>query len=118
MLEERGEQPATIAQVLAARTLIAKWRGERAAYAEARGIALAPSSAIPVRAGDAAIARYRRAMGRGLALTILAVACLAIHVAATIPMAIGLVAMINARASMRRLERQRVAGKFLRPATT
>ena len=114
-LAARGEQPATIAQVLAARTLIARWRGERAAYAEAMQLARS-AERIPVRAGDAAISHHRRAMHRGFVLTLLAAVAVVVHVTAVLPCLLGVLATVNARSSLERLERQRVAARFLRPA--
>lgn len=118
-LAVRGERPETIAQVLAARTLIARWRGERSAYAEARRLGAMADRPLPVRAGDAAIARYRRAMRRGVALVVLAAVAAVLFSALFGLVAVaGLAAMSNARTSAQRLEQQRVAARFLRPATS
>lgn len=117
LLVTRGEHRETIAQVLAARTLVARWRGDRASYAEAKRIAIAPAHRIPVRAGDAAIRGYRRTMFRAGAVTVLAALLVSLHVVAIAPVLLGTLVLAGARASAHRLEQQRVAAKFLRPAT-
>ena len=59
----RGERADTVAQVIAARMMVAKWRGEREAYAHARSLA-SPipardvESPIPARDIDRAIATH------------------------------------------------------------
>lgn len=116
-LAARGERPETVAQVLAARTLIARWRGERAVYAQAKQLAQ-PSGRIPVRAGDAAIAHHRRAMRRGVVLAIAAACAVALHVAAVAPLALAIVATLSARRTAERLERQRIVARWLRPAAS
>jgi putative component of membrane protein insertase Oxa1/YidC/SpoIIIJ protein YidD len=113
LLAARGERPDTITQVIAARMAIAKWRGERDAYRPVR----APHP-IPVRAGDAAIAHHHRVVRRTAMLALVAVATLFVSIFAILPLALGVVAIANARTSARRLERQRVAATFLRPAAT
>ena len=148
----RGERPDTIAQVLAARTLVARWRGDRDALLEAQrlveaqqlgeaqrlveaqrpardpaapaaaiavrgGDAAAPVSPIPVRAGDAAIAHYRRSMRRALVLAAVAAAMTIVHLVAIVPALLAIGAAGGAREAARRLERQRVAARFLRPCT-
>ena len=118
VLEARGERADTIAQVLAARTVVARWRGERAEYAAAKRIATPAQHRIPVRGGDAAITQHRRAMRRGLAFAVLAAVAIVVSVWALVPLVAALVATVNARTSAHRLEQQRVAAKFLRPATS
>ena len=113
LLVARSERPDTIAQVIAARMAIAKWRGERDVYRPVR--ALHP---IPVRAGDAAIRHHRRTLVRAAALVLVAFALMFVSLLAIVPLALGGIAIVNARASARRLERQRVASTFLRPATS
>jgi putative component of membrane protein insertase Oxa1/YidC/SpoIIIJ protein YidD len=109
----RGERADTIAQVIAARMTIARWRGERDVYRPVR----APHP-IPVRAGDAAIRAHRRTLRRAAVLVLLACALAVVSLFALVPLALGIVALANARASARRLERQRVAATFLRPAVS
>ena len=113
VLAARRERPETIAQVIAARMTIAKWRGERALYRPVRA-----RHPIPVRAGEAAIRAHRRTLWRAAALVLVASALLAVSLLALFPLALGAVAAASARASARRLERQRVAAKFLRPAVS
>ena len=112
-LVARGERPDTVAQVIAARMTIARWRGERDVYRPVR----APHP-IPVRAGDAAIRAHHRTQRRAAALVAIACALLVVSLLAVIPAALGALAIVNARASARRLERQRVAATFLRPAVS
>lgn len=113
LLGARGERPDTIAQVIAARMTIARWRGERDVYRPVR--ALHP---IPVRAGDAAIRYHRRTQLRAAALVLVASALVLVSLFALVPLVLGGLAIANARASARRLERQRVAARFLRPAVS
>lgn len=118
VLEARGERTDTIAQVLAARTAVAKWRGEREALVAARAASVGARHRVGVRAGDAAIARHRQVKRRG---GVLAVACAVIALAslwALVPLALALVTALGAHASLARLEQQRVAAKFLRPAAS
>lgn len=109
----RGERSDTIAQVIAARMAIAKWRGERDAFRPVR----APHP-IPVRAGDAAIRHHRQTTRRVAALVLVAFVLLFVSLVAIVPLALGAVAIANARTSARRLEQQRVASTFLRPAVS
>jgi putative component of membrane protein insertase Oxa1/YidC/SpoIIIJ protein YidD len=149
-LVERGEHDDTIAQVLAARTVVAKWCGDRDAYASAlqlrdgaRGDVYASNSArassgarasnevrapnnaravgtprhhIPLRAGDAAILHHRHVMCRGLVLAAVAAVIAFISWIAVVPMVLAVGAAASARTSAKRLERQRIASRFLRPA--
>jgi putative component of membrane protein insertase Oxa1/YidC/SpoIIIJ protein YidD len=118
LLEARGERADTIAQVLAARTAIAKWRGERAELAAARPIAATAKHRIGVRAGDAAILRHHQVKWRGVTLVVLAALVLTISLWAVVPLLYGAASAISARTSALRLEQQRIAAKFLRPAAS
>src|SRR5262249_22092898 len=79
---------------------------------------------IPVRPGDATIARYRRIAARGVVLAVLAIvaALLAAIVAgplalvALAPPVMAVIVVAPARTSARRLIRQRVAASFSRPS--
>jgi putative component of membrane protein insertase Oxa1/YidC/SpoIIIJ protein YidD len=127
LLEERGERPDTVAQVLAMRELVARWRGDRPALVEAiqtRAERPTARHPIPLRPGDATIARHRRTAARGAVLAMLAIvaAVLAaifagwVAVAALVPLVAAMMVVARARASARRLIRQRVAAGFLRPS--
>jgi putative component of membrane protein insertase Oxa1/YidC/SpoIIIJ protein YidD len=118
LLEARGERADTIAQVMAARTAVAKWRGERAELAAARPIAAAAKHRVGVRAGDAAIARHRQATLRGATFAVLAMMLATVSLWAIVPMLFSVAAAASARGAALRLEQQRVAARFLRPAAS
>lgn len=118
MLAARGERTDTIAQVLAARTAVAKWRGERAELAAARSVAAGAKHRVGVRAGDAAIARHRRTQVRGAGLAVLAAVGAVLTLWALVPMMFALASAIGARGAALRLEQQRIAARFLRPAAS
>ncbi len=70
-LAARGERPTTIAQVLAAREAIARWRGDAADAAAASAVRdawPAPTGPVPLRPGDAAITHHRRSATRAALL--------------------------------------------------
>jgi putative component of membrane protein insertase Oxa1/YidC/SpoIIIJ protein YidD len=126
LLERRGERPETIAQVLAAREAVARWRGDHPALVavlHARAARPPARHPIPVRPGDATIARYRRGVARGVVLATLAlvVAVLAaiaaprFAVPALVPLAGAAFLAARAQRSAHRLIRQRVAAGFVRP---
>lgn len=108
-LAARGERADTIAQVIAARMTIAKWRGERDVYRRV-------NAKIPVRPGDAAIRHHHRTMRRASLLVLASLALMLLSFAAIVPAVMGIAAITNARGAAQRLEQQRVAAKFLRPS--
>jgi hypothetical protein len=127
LLEQRGERADTVAQVLAMRELVARWRGDRPALVAAIQTRAARPTArhpIPLRPGDATIARYRRTAVRGAVLAMFAIVAAVLAaiftgwfaVAAVVPLVAALMVVTRARSSARRLIRQRVAAGFLRPS--
>lgn len=121
-LAERGERPTSIDHALAAREAVARWRGEAAEAAAARrlrgGRATPP---LRVRPGDAAIRRLRRrGAAAAAAVAVVAVALPWTPALAAVAAAVaGIAAALSAaaaRGAARRLERQRVAAAFRRPA--
>lgn len=110
-LRARAELPASIALVLTARELVARYAGDGPA-AHACGVALhaaaVPRRIVPLRPGDAGIARHRRLGTRALVLA------LALLLLVVPPLLLLRTARAHRRTA-RRLARQRAAGSFLRP---